>query len=110
MTAVRSYQSGDIAALVTTWNQILVHDPVNQERFAASILCDPNMEAEGFSVIPELVELQPLLMPQFGAELSQRKVPPSAMSGGLTRLAFIQFEEDRVWVLSAWKPPSLTFA
>ena len=53
MTAVRSYQSGDIAALVTTWNQILVHDPVNQERFAASILCDPNMEAEGFSVIPE---------------------------------------------------------
>lgn len=45
---IRSYQSGDATAVVTLWNQELIADTINLERFTRIVLADDNFDSDMF--------------------------------------------------------------
>lgn len=51
MVFLRPFKAGDLKALIHTWNQSLVADPINEQRFVSNIVGDPAMEPRGLPVI-----------------------------------------------------------
>ena len=51
MPYLRPFQTGDMKTLIDTWNQSLVADPINEQRFISNIIGDPAMESQGLPVI-----------------------------------------------------------
>ncbi|MFS0688639.1 GNAT family N-acetyltransferase [Sporosarcina sp. 179-K 8C2 HS] len=46
----RTFQSGDEIGIVGLWNEVLLHDPINEKRFRTQVLLDVNFDPEGLIV------------------------------------------------------------
>lgn len=49
----RTFQSGDEKGIVGLWNDVLIHDPINEKRFRTQVLLDANFDSEGLFVAVE---------------------------------------------------------
>lgn len=54
---LRVFQNGDEVAIVQLWNEVLVHDPINANRFRNQILLDANFDPKGLIVAVEEGEI-----------------------------------------------------
>lgn len=43
----RTFQSGDEKGIVGLWNDVLIHDPINKNRFRTQVLLDANFDPDG---------------------------------------------------------------
>lgn len=46
----RTFQNGDEVGIVDLWNDVLLHDPINQTRFRTQVLLDANFDSRGLWV------------------------------------------------------------
>ncbi len=51
MPFLRPFKAGDMKKLIDVWNESLVADPINAQRFMSNIVGDPAMESRGLPVI-----------------------------------------------------------
>lgn len=50
---IRTFQNGDEVGIVELWNEVLVHDPINPNRFRKQILLDANFDPKGLIIAEE---------------------------------------------------------